>query len=108
MPFKTKVKIVRQLLPYKISKIQKMQTKDGRLDFLGQLLVQWGYTIPETARSPQELLEEIPLLVASHRGVLKDTALTLSILDLDPLPRDEQERKFVLIMETKGVKVTLV
>jgi hypothetical protein len=102
------VRIVRRVLPPKIKKIQRLETTKGQLDYLGQLLVQWGYRIPEGARFPSDLQEIIPYLTTEVRGRILDSSITLSILALDPLPRDEQERRFKAIMASINYEVEYV
>lgn len=98
-----KIRIIRRLLPVKFAKNQRMST-NPRMDYLGQILYQWGHD-PGSARLPSELGLLIPYLTTELRGRIIDTALTISIVKLDTHPRDEQERKLSQLFSEVGIEV---
>ena len=74
--------IVKSLLPpYKRHKY----LRDGeQYDYLGQILIQLGYDIPDNGlRFPSELQQTIPPFTFPCRGSIHDTILTTQILQLD-------------------------
>ena len=97
--------IIRRNLPVKFIKFQAL-VKGDRADFLGQILLQWGYVITEGMRLPSELGERIPYLVTEHRGKFLETDISLAILKLDSSPRDLQEVGLERILTPHGFTIT--
>ena len=97
--------IIRRNLPVKFIKFQAL-VKGDRADFLGQILLQWGYVLTEGMRLPSELGEIIPYLVTEHRGKFLETEIALAILKLDPSPRDLQKVGLERILTPHGFTIT--
>ena len=60
------------------------------VDFLGQILLQMGYDVPEGVRTPADLKIYIPQFVYKCRGYFQNTKLTLDILSLDNIDRTQR------------------
>ena len=84
--------IVKSLLPpYKRHKY----LRDGeQYDYLGQILIQLGYDIPDNGlRFPSELQKIIPPFTFPARGSIHDTVLTTQILHLDKTDASNHPQK---------------
>lgn len=76
--------IIKNILPP--FKKHKYLREGETYDYIGQILVQMGYDIPDDKlRFPYELYQSIPPFVAPFRGSYHDTILTTQILHLDKL-----------------------
>ena len=80
--YMTQFKIKRSLLPVKHTR-HKYMYQDGRIDYLGQFLIQLGYQINGKYRFPSELNKVITPFTQASRGAVIDSVITLRILELD-------------------------
>ena len=71
---------------------------EGRLDYLGQFLVQLGYRIEPKLRFPSELKKVILPFTQQCRGSVIDTITTLRILQLDLISPQEHEEQLRIIL----------
>lgn len=97
--------IVRSLLPpYKRHKY----LRDGeQYDYLGQILIQLGYDIPDNGlRFPSELQQTIPPFTFPCRGSIHDTILTTQILKLDKTDVSNHPQKLGALLEPFGISLT--
>ncbi len=63
--------------------------KENKVDILGAILLESGYTIPDKARLPSDLKQEIPLFTRSIRRRIVDTPLTQTMMTLSFFPQGE-------------------
>lgn len=75
------------------------------IDYLGQILIQRGYDIPEKTRFPSELKTLIPPFTCPLRGIIVDTILTLRILQLDRVNLNVRNDKFEELMNDSNISV---
>ena len=97
--------IVKSLLPpYKRHKY----LRDGeQYDYLGQILIQLGYDIPDNGlRFPSELQQTIPPFTFPCRGSIHDTILTTQILKLDKTDVSNHPQKLGALLEPFGISLT--
>lgn len=66
---------------------------DGKVDYLGQFLIQLGYNIDGKYRFPSELGKVITPFTQPSRGAIIDSITTLRILQLDYLSPQEHEAR---------------
>lgn len=78
------------------------------IDYLGQMLLQKGYTIPEKTRFPSQLGTLIPLFTNRCRGVIIDSILTTRILALDRVDPSIRNDKFQELMQEYNVSITWI
>jgi hypothetical protein len=88
------MKILPNLLP---QKFRFLQDSFGRMDFIGQFLHQLGYVV-EGKRLPSDLGLFIHPFTISYRQRIIDSELTLSLLRLDTLSRQQQLQAMVDLM----------
>jgi len=88
--------IIRSLLPpFK----RHRYLRDGEnYDYLGQILVQLGHTIPDGIRFPSELNAAIPPFTFPCRGSYHDSILTTRILQLDLLDPCTHEQRLKILL----------
>lgn len=80
--------------------------KDGVCyDYLGQILLQKGYVIPDKCRFPSDLKQFIPPFTFNCRGVQHNTPLTMEILQLDYLEKPTHPRKLEELLKPVGIKL---
>lgn len=79
------IKIVKSLLPQARS-LHRYMSHDGKLDYLGQILVQMGYNVDGKYRTPQDLGKAVPPFTQICRGTNINSILTIEILKLDHTP----------------------
>lgn len=83
-------KIIIPLLP--LGKKQFLSGTDGKMDFLGQFILQLDFKEPQLQghKLPSDMKLDIPYFTVKHRNRIIDSILTLEILRLDPLARHIQ------------------
>jgi hypothetical protein len=86
----THFKIKRELLPNSRSRHRYMY-HEGKIDYLGQFIIQLGYKIEGKYRFPSELNKVIPPFTQPSRGSIINTNVTLRILALDFTSPQEHE-----------------
>lgn len=96
--------IIRSLLPpFK----RHRYLRDGEnYDYLGQILIQLGHTIPDGIRFPSELNAAIPPFTFPCRGSYHDSILTTRILQLDLLDPVTHPRKLGDLLLPHGMTLT--
>lgn len=100
----TTFKIVRRALPQRYNKHQYL--KDGTTyDFLGQMIEQMGFVLPDKIKFPSELDIRIEYITFSLRGRICETPLALQIMKLDSVPSPERYRKFEELLKQANLKV---
>lgn len=72
-------------------------------DYLGQILLQMGYDIPEGCKFPSELKTVIYPFTFSCRGTILNTSLTLDILALDFLDRTTHKDRLRQLVAPYGI-----
>ena len=86
-----KIKIIKSLLP-RDSTLHRYMYRDGKMDYLGQILTQLGHNVEGKHRFPSSMGKLIPPFTQQCRGSIIDSKITLSILALDHSPRDTHEQ----------------
>jgi len=85
-------KIKRSLLPIRLTRHRYMY-QDGRIDYLGQFLIQLGYNVEGNHRFPSSLGKLITPFTQQCRGTIIDSCTTLQILALDYTSPQEHEQR---------------
>lgn len=81
--------------------------RDGNYyDYLGQILVQLGYDIPDKTRTPEELKTLIPNFTFHCRGAIRDTSLTMAIIRLDNIDPIQHPQKMATLLSPIGISLT--
>ena len=99
-----KYRIIRSLLP---SKPVFLEDKDGRLDYIGQILQQMKVKTRDgfgkCFRTPSQLKEIIFPFTVQLRGTILDSKITIDILRLPPGKASEAELSKILA--TVGIEL---
>lgn len=91
-------KIIIPLLP--LGRKQFLSGQDGKMDFLGQFLLQLGFNEVQLHghKLPSDLQLEIQYFTSKHRNRIIDSILTLEILKLDLMERSIQCDRITKLM----------
>jgi hypothetical protein len=96
--------ILSSILPYRFKRHRYM--KDGVCyDYLGQILLQRGYDIPDNCRTPADMKQIIPDFTFNLRGAVHNTPLTMNILALDHLDPTTHPQKLAELLRPIGIKI---
>lgn len=88
--------IIRSVLP---TARKHLYLRDGNLyDYLGQILIQQGYDIPDKTRTPEDLVTLIPNFTIKSRGQIRNTVLTSQIIKLDLLDPTTHPQKLATLL----------
>ena len=99
-----KITIVTDLLPPFFKKHRYMH--DGYwYDYLGQILLQRGYDIPDKCRTPADMKQFLPPFTFNCRGVQHNTKLTMDILNLDYADEASRPQQLVELLKPHGHEV---
>lgn len=83
--------------------------RDGPLyDYLGQILIQKGFDIPDKTRTPEDLSTPIVPFTRIIRGKPRNTELTLAILQLDYFDPLTHPQKLEGILSPYNITLTWV
>ena len=82
---------------------------DGeRYDFLGAILLELGFTIPEKTKVPSQLKRLYHPFTVEHRRVILDSKLTLDILHLSISPQKEALERLNVLLAPHKITVEIV
>jgi len=95
--------IIKSLLPpYR----KHRYLRSGNLyDYIGQILLQMDYDIPDGLRFPSELMQVIHPFTFPCRGSYHDTILTTRILQLDILDPTTHPQKMRELLDPVGISI---
>lgn len=96
--------ILKRLVSHAFKKHRYM--KDGVCyDYLGQILLQKGYDIPDKCRTPADLKQVIPPFTFNVRGAPHNTPLTMEILKLDCIDPIYHPEKLAELLKPYGISI---
>ena len=105
------IQIRRSLLPKKFVVFQHLVTATGHADYIGQILLQWNYDVPQGIRFPSELAQQlqqvIPFFTIEVRGLIIDSPFCVEIMKLDQLPHHIREPKFINLCVSQNLQVVI-
>jgi hypothetical protein len=85
----------------------KYLSKDGQYDILGCILLNRGCFIPDKTKLPSELKLELPPFTKKVRNKIVDTDLTISIISLDLLPKQQALVRANLLLFPQNIQIKL-
>lgn len=78
--------------------------RDGNYyDYLGQILVQLGYDIPDKCRTPEDLKTNIPNFTSFYRGAIRNSILSTRIMRLDNIDPTQHPQKMADLLTPIGI-----
>lgn len=99
------VRIVKSLLP-KTRTTHRYLCHNGKLDYLGQILVQMGHNVDGKYRTPQDMNKAVPPFTQPCRGTNINSQLTLEILKLDYTQPNLHPEILEQLLRPHGIDIT--
>lgn len=102
-----KLRMIQSLLP---SKFQYLETKDGKVDYIGQMIAQLSPKIDllpqnKPIRLPSETKYLIWPFTSPIRGLITDTTITQQIVALDKVPKQQHPPLLQKILQPVGIEL---